>query len=71
MSVTDKIIHHVKGLPESVQTEILDFVEFLETRTEKGKQEEQSWSELSLTQAMRGMEDEPSPYSLDDIKETS
>ena len=64
MSVSDKIIHHVKGLPESVQTEILDFVEFLEPRTGKGKQEEQSRAELSLNQEMRGMEDEPSPYSL-------
>ena len=34
-------------------------------------QEDTGWSVFSLCQAMRGMEDEPSPYSADDLKERS
>jgi hypothetical protein len=69
MSVADEIIKHVKTLPESAQAEILDFVEYLKSKTQKAKTEKTDWSDLSLSQAMRGMESEPSLYSLDDINE--
>jgi hypothetical protein len=42
-------------LPESKQIEILDFIE---------------WADFSLSSAMRGMEDEQAPYSLNDLKES-
>ncbi len=53
MSVAERILQHHRYLPEPAQAEVLDFVE----------------SELSLAQAMRGMEGEPSLYTPADIKE--
>ncbi len=70
MSLAENIIKHIQNLPESFQAEVLDFVEYLESKINKGKKyEETDWSELSLSFAMRGMEEEYSPYSLNDLKE--
>jgi len=63
MTVAELIMQHVNTLPEVDQSEVLDFVEYLESRSDRT-----NWSELSLSQAMRGMESEKSIYSLDDIK---
>jgi hypothetical protein len=65
MSLEEKIIQHIQELPESKKVEVLDFVEYLRSKTD-----ERDWSEFSLTSAMRGMENEASPYSLQDIKES-
>lgn len=54
-------------MPESKQLEVLDFVEYLRSRAEK--KENIEWNDLSLSSAMQGMEDEKSPYSINDIKE--
>ncbi|MCK4604030.1 MAG: DUF2281 domain-containing protein [Deltaproteobacteria bacterium] len=67
MSLTDKIIENVRSLPESKQMEILDFVEYLRAKIEK--EERKEWIDLSLTSAMRGMEEELT-YSMNDLKET-
>ena len=66
MTTAEAIIQHVRSLPESAQQEVLDFVVFLETRrAESSKRQENAvWSEFSLDTAMRGMEDEDSPYTL-------
>lgn len=64
MSLEEKIIRHIHELPESQKAEVLDFVEYLRSKTE-----ERNWSEFSLSSAMSGMENEMSPYSLEDIKE--
>ncbi len=72
MSLPENIIKHIQNLPESFQAEVLHFVEYLESKINKGKKykgEETDWSELSLSFAMRDMEDEYSPYSLSDLKE--
>jgi len=71
MTLTEKILQHLQTLPETFQAEVLDFVEYLESKIEKSKEgeEEKEWSALSLSFAMQGMEDEYSPYSIDDIKE--
>ncbi len=63
MSVAEQILQHVSSLPEAAQSEVLDFVEYLESRSDRN-----NWSEFSLTQAMRGMESEKELYSLKDIK---
>ena len=68
MNLSEKIINNVKILPESKQIQILDFVEYLKLKIEKEEQKE--WKDFSLSSAMQGMEDEESPYSLNDIKET-
>lgn len=65
MSFEEKIIRQIHELPEPQKAEILDFVEYLRSKTE-----ERDWSELSLSSAMRGMENEMSPYSLAYIKES-
>ncbi len=73
------LIDKMRVLPESKQQEILDFVDFLLARcTEKipsphplaiGEWTEKGFSEFSMGQAMRGLEDEPVLYSIADIKE--
>jgi hypothetical protein len=55
-------------LPESKQIEILDFIEYLRVKTER--QANIEWTDFSLSSAMRGMEDEQAPYSLNDLKES-
>lgn len=65
MSLEEKIIQQIYDLPESKKGEVLDFVEYLKTKVE-----EKDWSRFSLSSAMRGMENEASPYSLDDLKES-
>lgn len=71
MTVAEAIVKHVKSLPKSSQSEVLDFVEYLEKKTAINNKTEDNadWSSLSLSQAMRGMESEGSPYSTDDLKE--
>ncbi|MDL2124220.1 MAG: DUF2281 domain-containing protein [Deltaproteobacteria bacterium] len=65
MNLTNKIIENVKELPELKQIEVLDFIEYLRLKTER--QENIEWSTLSLSSAMRGMENEQSHYSLNDL----
>lgn len=72
MSLPEKILKHIQRLPEPLQAEVLDFVEYLESKLRKGKEvksTETDWSELSLSFAMRDMEEEYSPYSYNDLKE--
>ncbi len=68
MSLADKIINNVRTMPESKQIEVLDFIEYLRAKTER--QENTGWSDFSLSSAMRGMENEESPYSLKDLRES-
>jgi hypothetical protein len=72
MIVSEKIIQKVAKLPISIQLEVLDFVEFLAQKAERQTAHEETaqWSEFSLNQAMRGLEDEDSPeYTEADLKE--
>lgn len=71
MLVTDKIFQYAKKLPQPLQAEVLDFVEFLLSKSERGSaaEDDLAWSSFSLTTAMRGMEDENMPeYTLADLK---
>ena len=68
MTLTEEIIHHIQTLPDSLKVEVLDYVEFLELKNKKNK-EEIDWSALSLSSAMRGMEKETTPYTINDLKE--
>jgi hypothetical protein len=71
MTTTEAIVQRLKSLPASAQREVLDFVEFLESRRQEHtvREDEIAWSVFSLASAMRGMEDEETPYSLADVKE--
>jgi hypothetical protein len=66
MTLDEKIHQYTLKLPYSFQEELLDFVQYLLTKAEK--QENRDWASLSLSSAMRGMEDEPVLYSLSDIR---
>ncbi len=66
--MADKIVKNVKKLPKLKQIEVLDFIEYLRLKTER--QENIEWSTLSLSSAMRGMENEQPHYSLNDLKES-
>jgi hypothetical protein len=71
MALTDKIQEGVQQLPTTLHAEMIDFVEYFLARAkrESSEHEEGLWSNLSLTFAMRGMEDEDSPqYSKADLK---
>jgi hypothetical protein len=71
MVLAEKIQQYVERLPAAFQTEVLDFVEYLLTKAEREavRREERVWSGLSLSSAMRGMEDEDTPtYTLSDLK---
>jgi hypothetical protein len=65
MIIAKEIVERVQRLPEPLQAEVLDFVEFLlaETSGESGKEENQRWMGFSLHSAFRGMEDEPELYA--------
>jgi Protein of unknown function (DUF2281) len=71
VTITDKIQAGVQKLSTAYQAEVLDFVEYLLAKTTQGArdQEESLWSDVSLTFAMRGMEDEDAPqYTKADLK---
>jgi len=66
MTLDEKIQQYAQKLPYSFQEELFDFVQFLVIKAEQ--QEKQDWASLSLSSAMRDMEDEPVLYSLSDLK---
>jgi hypothetical protein len=71
MTITEKIGAGVQRLPAAYQAEVLDFVEYLLTKATRDApdQEQRLWSDLALTSAMRGMEDEDvPPYTKTDLK---
>jgi hypothetical protein len=71
MHVIEKIKKDVKKLPEKLQLEVLDYIQYLINKTDMSEQqsEKNEWTRFSLENAMRGMEDENSSlYSMDDLK---
>jgi hypothetical protein len=57
----------LQHLPNAIQQEVLDFVEFL---LKKQAKDEREWKDFSLTQAMQGLEDDDMPeYGEADLKE--
>jgi hypothetical protein len=68
MTTLEKILENLKTMPESTQAEVLDFVEYLKSKEDRGGDGYQ-WGQFSLDSAMRGIAEEPSPYGVQDIKE--
>ena len=68
MNSEEKIIQYIHELPEPERAQVLDFIDYLKNRVKRKEMKE--WSEFSLSSAMRGMESEETPYSLDDLKES-
>lgn len=71
MILAKEIVDRIQRLPETLQAEVLDFVEFLLTKIsgEPGKEENRQWTGFSLQSAFQGMEDEPELYADRDLKE--
>lgn len=67
MGLEEIIIQKVNNLPETEKAEVLDFIEYLKKKAGK---KEKKWSDFSLSSAMRGMEDEPALYSIEDLQES-
>ena len=65
MTLDKKIHEYVRKLPRSLQEELLDYVEFLVM-----KAEQQDWEALSLSSALRDMENVSVSYSLSDLRVT-
>lgn len=67
----------MQALPPDKQAEVFDFIEFLASRStpqeeQKGATDEwtnANFSQMAMSQAMRGMEEEAPLYGLDDLKE--
>ena len=71
MAITDRIQEGVQQLPTALQAEVFDFVQFLLMKTKQGSPEDEEglWSDVSLSSAMRGMEEEDLPeYTIADLK---
>jgi hypothetical protein len=68
MTLDEKIYQYVQQLPRSLQEELLDYVEYLVMKAEQ--QEHQEWQSLSLSSAMRDIEDESVSYTLSDVRES-
>ncbi|MDZ7364890.1 MAG: DUF2281 domain-containing protein [candidate division KSB1 bacterium] len=72
MSTVELINQHVQRLPEPFLNEVLHFIEFLMKKIvpANSHQEDLQWSRFSLSEAMRGLEDEDGPiYGESDLKE--
>lgn len=68
MTLDEKIYRYVQKLPRSFQEELLDYVEYLVMKADQ--EEKRDWDSLSLSSAMRGMEDETVSYRLSDLRES-
>jgi hypothetical protein len=67
MAVTEQLTGKIQRLPIPLQEEVMDFVDFL---LYKSDSEGNEWSEFSLAQAMRGLEEDEVPeYTEADLKE--
>jgi len=70
-----ELIEKLQTLPTEKQAEVFDFVEFLATRfghaqpAKQGEWTDAEFADLSMRQALRGMEDDPVAYTRDDLKE--
>ena len=67
MNISAKLLENINKLPESKQLELADFVERL-TQTADNK-EGLNWYYLSVTSALRDMENEELSYTINDLKE--
>lgn len=66
MTIDERIYQQVQQLPQSLQEELLDFVQFLLMKAEQ--REKQEWVAFALSSALQDMDNEPAMYSLADIK---
>ncbi|MDI1278667.1 DUF2281 domain-containing protein [Methylobacter sp.] len=68
-----QLLEKIQALPPDKQAEVFDFVDFLASRSASNSQHDEwidaEFSEMAMSQALRGMEDEPPLYTQADLKE--
>ena len=72
-----ELISKLEALPIEKRAEVFDFVEFLAARCDTAANKpftqvewtDAEFSELSMRQALRGLEDDPIVYTRDDLQE--
>ena len=62
MSTAERIQRHIQRLPEPMQKEVLDFVEYL---AQKLRKDDQDWSAQSIQSALLDLEDDVWPVYED------
>ena len=62
MSTAERIRRQIQRLPEPMQQEVLNFVEYL---TQKLRKDDQDWSALSIQSVLRDLEDDVWPVHED------
>ncbi|MEI6806484.1 MAG: DUF2281 domain-containing protein [Myxococcaceae bacterium] len=69
--VADLISEHVEHLPDNLQAEVLDFVQYLEAKrlSQAVESERKESLQISLQNAMKDMGEDEIEYSEKDIKE--
>ena len=68
MTIVEKIVDQLKSMPETTQSEVLDFIEYLKSK-ESPKGDVDEWSQFSLDSALREIREERVPYRVEDLKE--
>jgi hypothetical protein len=69
------LIEKLKTLPDEKQVEVFDFVDFLTTRFARPSSpvltewSDRAFRDLSMQQALRGMDDDPVVYTDADLRE--
>jgi hypothetical protein len=66
MVMDQRIQNYIEKLPPSYQQELIDFLAYLLAKAER--EQDKEWANMSLAYAMRDMEDEPSEYTLADLR---
>ncbi len=70
--ITEQLIQQqLHALPAGYHEELLDFMSFLQIKAERDRmtqEENDNWLGLSLSAAMRGMEDEEAIYAPADVR---
>jgi hypothetical protein len=71
MNEKETIFYKLSKLPKEKQNEVIDFIDFLSNKNTDIEipDENIEWSKFSMAHAIRGLEDEPDLYTLEDLKE--
>ncbi|MCY7375573.1 MAG: DUF2281 domain-containing protein [Pyrinomonadaceae bacterium] len=70
MMVAEQVKNKLQNLPPAAQEEVLHFVEFLSQKLGLEDDEDKQWSDFSLAQAIKGLENEDFPeYTETDLQE--
>ncbi|MHB1358821.1 MAG: hypothetical protein ACYCWC_04485 [Rhodocyclaceae bacterium] len=72
-----ELIERLQALPQDKQAEVFDFVEFLSLRRDiagggylaQGEWTDAEFARMAMTQALRGIEDDPVAYTAADLRE--